>query len=134
MSKIQGTNLIMGHITESGMQAFAYARSCDINQTADKIETCSPTSARAKEYLPGRTSWIMSCECLLAKDESVIEEMFRTGETFPVRCRNRDNSGYEYRGMAFISSLRASGRLHEMATYSITLQGTGELEYQPVAI
>ena len=114
---------------EGGLELFSYARSCEIDEKSDVVEVASPTSARAREYIAGRTSWTMRCECLLAKDESVVEGLFRSGEAFWVQCRHRDNTGCRYRGKAFITSLRTTGRLHDMATYSIGLQGTGELEY-----
>lgn len=129
MNKIQGTNLLLGRQTESGFSSFAFAKGCEISQKSDTIEVCSPDSPRAKEYIPGRTSWTATCECLYSSDESVIESLYASGEIFSVVCRQRDNQGYRYEGKAFISSLRLNGRLHEMATYTIMLQGTGDLRY-----
>lgn len=127
--KIQGTNLLMGRETSGSFAAFGYSRSCEISEQRDTIETASPTSAQWKDYKSARCSWTMTCECLLSDNETVLETAFRQGIPILVTCRPRGESGYRYRGYAIITSLRASGRIHEMATYSIGLQGTGELEY-----
>lgn len=133
MNKKHGTNLLMGRIHEDGtFHSFAFSKSCDISENADTIETSSPTSGRWKTYLKGRCSWGMNCECLLAEDENEMETLFRQNTPIEVSCRNRDNTGYEYRGLAIITSLKQTGRLHELVTYSITLKGTGELAYQAV--
>lgn len=127
--KIQGTNLLMGTESYGTFSAFAYARSCEVDEQRDTIEIASPTSAQWKEYLAARCSWKMACECLLSDNEAVLEAAFRNGTPVLVTCRHRNNIGYRYRGYAIITSLRVSGRLHEMATFSIGLQGTGALEY-----
>lgn len=130
MSKIQGTNLILGHHDgNDAFKAFAYARGCEIDLQADMIEIASPSSDMWKEFIAGRCEWSMTCECLLAKDESEIEGIFRAREPIKVSCRLRDGSGYRHTGNAIINSLKLSGRLHEMASYTIGLKGTGPLDY-----
>jgi TP901-1 family phage major tail protein len=132
MSKILGTNLLLGHLIDGAFSAFAYSKACTIDEQADTIEISSPTSGKWQEFLTSRFSWSMSCECLLSSDNSTIEDAFRKGEPIEVSCRNRDTAGKEYRGRAIITNLRATGRIHEMSTYSITLKGTGKLDYQSI--
>lgn len=129
--KIQGTNLLLSWEDAYGnTDVFSYGRSCEVSQKSDSIEVASPASARAKTFLPGRTSWNITCECLLSSDESRIEAIYRSGEEISVRCWQKGAiGGYYYKGRAFISTLRTTGRLHDMAAYTIGLQGTGELEY-----
>lgn len=133
MSKIQGSHLLLGRVADNGIfSSFAYSKSCEITQQRDTIEVSSPTSGLWREYRAGRCSRSITCECLLASDETEIESLFRDGTPILVSCRNRDNTGYEYRGRAIITHLHLAGRLHEMASYSITLQGTGAMAYAPV--
>lgn len=126
--KILGSNLILGTETGGTFSPVAYSRSCEINEDRDTIETASPHSGQWREHRAGRCGWTMTCECLLSDNESALETAFRIGAPIPVTCRARDGS-FRYSGNAIITSLRISGRLHEMATYSISLQGTGELTY-----
>lgn len=120
---------MLGRMTEEGFRAFAFARSCEIQQQRETIETSSPTSGTWKSYLAGRCDRTITCECLLSSDEEEIEGIFRRGETITLSCRQRDNSGYEHRGDAIITELQISGRIHEMASFSVTMRGTGVWEY-----
>ncbi|MCM1372948.1 MAG: phage tail protein [Bacteroides sp.] len=130
MEKLQGTHLILGYQDEEGeFHAFAYARSCEIKQKSDTVEVASPSSGRWKEFIFGRCEWTATCECLLSDDESETERRFREGLPVTVCLRTRGKSGDMYKGEAIITSLSLSGRLHEMAGYTIGLKGTGELEY-----
>ena len=122
--------MILGHFSDGVFTAFAFSKQCDVDQKTDVIEVSSPTSGRAKEYITGRREWSMSCQCLLSNDVSTTEALYREGRPIEVSCRA---SGNEYRGTAIITALKTTGVIHSMATYAITLQGTGELAYQPIA-
>lgn len=129
MSKIHGSNLILGGVKDGTFAALAYAKSCEIEQQRETREVSSPTSGKWREYLAGRCDRSIRCECLLSDSAEELEQAFRSGEPMMLSCRQRDNSGYEYRGEAIITSLKIIGRIHEMASFSVTMRGTGEWEY-----
>lgn len=130
---IKGKNLILGRVLEEDKRkAFAYSVACSLEMGRDVLEVAGSTAAN-KEYVPGRLGWSVSCDCLLGTDVSAVEEAFREGLPISVYCRARRNK-YEYRGEAIITSLRTTGRQHEVATYSIGMRGTGPLDYTRIPV
>lgn len=126
---IKGSHLIIGIIQSGKLQPFAYSRGCEISESRDTIEYSSPTSGIWREHLPGRCSWSATVDCLLSDDARLTEQAFRDGTMLDVVCKGGE-AGYAYKGKAIITQLRASGRIREMASYSISLKGCGELRYE----
>jgi len=128
MSKVQGKNITCGYTPSGGsFTAFAYARTASISMQTEMNEVSSPSTGTSKAYIPGRSSWSMSCGCLLSSDESTIMGIYNRKESISVAWG--DPQGNKFTGTAYIKSLKATGNIHEMATFDIELQGTGALSY-----
>lgn len=130
MKKRIGTDLIIGYEENGFFAQFAYARSCEFFIKRDMKEVSSLDSSQAKEYRPGRYEWSMLCKCLLASDTSKIQQMFKSGRKIKARWKDisPDFDVHEvFDGYAYINELKRSGTIHQMATFDIKLQGTGEL-------
>lgn len=146
-TKIQGSRLLLGWIDypwneenedyDEVFRVFGFAKSCELSQSRETKEIANPTDGQWKKYIAGRCDWSCSCECLLSSDSSAVEEIFRSGQPVEILLRGRYIADWRfigsYRGEAIITSLKITGRIHEMATYSISLKGTGELIYLPPA-
>ena len=112
---------------EGEYRVFGCSKSCEVNEERETMEVSSPTSGIWREYHAGRCGWSCSCECLMSDETDELEEAFRLGKPVAVSLKKRDGQT-RYSGKAIITSLKSTGRLREMATYSVRLKGTGELE------
>ena len=127
MGKILGSDLLLGWKPAEGeYRVFGCSKSCEVSEERDTVEVSSPASGIWRGYVAGRCGWSCSCECLMSDDSDGLEEAFRLGKPVEVSMKRR-NGQVRYSGHAIITSLKSTGRLHEMATYSVRLKGTGEL-------
>ena len=125
MSRINGRDLLL-YIDNS---LVALSKSCNIDITADLTEVASVLHGRAKTFRAGRYSWQVSSECLVAsEDETRYTLLAELREGTKVKIMVKAPGSQTLSGEAFVQSLSISGAIGSMATYSVTLIGTGELE------
>lgn len=103
-------------------------RSATINRASDTIETTAKTSQGYKEFVTGFKEWSIEADGLIVPDDtgySELESAYLAGDTVHVQLLYP--SGDYYDGTAVITDFPMEVPYDDMATYSVTLQGTGAL-------
>lgn len=131
MKKVIGTNIKCLTTDPNGtFKHIAFARSAIISMSRDMKEIASSTSGIYKEYLPLRIKWSASIEGLLSDEQEELYSLFEIGKALDISWQDGNQNtanSFFYRGKAYIKSLVLTGNIHEMATFSVELQGTGTL-------
>lgn len=129
MNKVIGTNIRCLTTDPDGtFKQIAFARSAIISMSRDMKEVASSTSGIYKEYRPLRIQWSASIDGLLSDEQEELYSLFEAGKPLDISWNdNRLAPHFIYSGKAYIKSLVLTGNLHEMATFSVELQGTGTL-------
>lgn len=121
---------------------FGCAKSASLSVSNNVIDvTCqgndSYDSAGARAVIPGQKSWSMSSELLYTvvtpdadnEDATDLQGYFDAGT--PVLCvlgDGQDGNNY-WTGLAYIASVEVSSAPGELVSYSVTMEGTGNLTY-----
>lgn len=124
---IRGRDVLVGLGGVGEFRTVACSRDCTLNCRMETVEVASRESAVLAEYIAGRGQWSLTCECLLTDDESEMERLHDEGEAVDVTFRVGRRRCYT--GKAVVTSLRATGRLREAATYTIEMLGVSELTH-----
>lgn len=109
--------------------AFAAAKSCEIDVSAEMIEVASPDNGAYRKYISGRKTWKVSVNCLVTKTltSTVLSVGDQVRITMGVRVRGVQSSD-RLTGQAIVTEARVSGSRGHMATGSFRFQGISELE------
>ena len=110
-------------------ELLALSKSCTLEITADIIEGASITNGRSKRFIPGKHSWKVSSESLIAFEAAQLKKLISCMEEGKEVLVFFGASGFIRYGNALVQSISVSGTLGSMATYNITLQGTGPLAF-----
>lgn len=112
----------------------AFSTGCDLQISADVIEITSPLSSRAKTYRAGRYMWAMSCEGLVAHSSGSISlgdffSHMKVGAPLFLSFRVAVDGVKEEDvfGQAFVVSYSENASLDNIHSYSVSFQGSGEL-------
>ena len=131
MKKVIGTNIKCLTTDPNGtFKQIAFARSAIISMSREMKEIASSTSGIYKEYRPLRIQWSASIDGLLSDEQAKLYSLFETGKALDISWQDGNQNtaiNFFYRGKAYIKSLVLTGNIHEMATFSVELQGTGTL-------
>lgn len=131
MKKVIGTNIKCLTTDPNGtFKQIAFARSAIISMSRDMKEIASSTSGIYKEYRPLRIQWSASIDGLLSDKQEELYSLFEAGKALDILWQDDNQNltiNFVYRGKAYIKSLVLTGNIHEMATFSVELQGTGTL-------
>lgn len=131
MKKVIGTNIKCLTTDPNGtFKQIAFARSAIISMSRDMKEIASSTSGIYKEYRPLRIQWSTSIDGLLSDKQAELYSVFEAGKAIDISWQDGNQNtpiNFVYRGKAYIKSLVLTGNIHEMATFSVELQGTGTL-------
>lgn len=133
MGFVLGRNVILYVAGDYGDQVIYCARSCALNTSADLLETTTIGSGADKSFKQGRKSWQMSCDGLVkfaaGLDVTDIWDKYDAADTVNVTIKMDDTNGYivTYIGTAIINSINITGTNNEVASYSVSFQGTGPL-------
>lgn len=129
MKKVIGTNIKCLTTDPDGtFKHIAFARSAIISMSRDMKEVASSTSGIYKEYRPLRIQWSASIDGLLSDEQEELYSLFEAGKALDTSWNDSMLAPhFIYSGKAYIKSLVLTGNLHEMATFSAELQGTGTL-------
>lgn len=139
MGYLNGTDLLLFH-DDGTKKPFAGSTSHSLSINNELRDTATKDSANWLEKIKGRSSWSISCDGLvsfdsdygyaklfdLMKDEDSIEIVFAIAD----RSGNDvqpDTTKINYTGKVIIESLEMSAADNDNTTYSVTLQGSGEL-------
>ena len=131
MKKVIGTNIKCLTTDPNGtFKHIAFARRAIISMSRDMKEVASSTSGIYKEYRPLRIQWSASIDGLLSDAQAELYSVFEAGKAIDISWQDGNQNtpiNFLYRGKAYIKSLVLTGNIHEMATFSVELQGTGTL-------
>ena len=131
MKKVIGTNIKCFTKDPDGtFMQIAFARRATISMSREMIEVASSTSGIYKEYLPLRIKWSASIDGLLSDKQEELYSLFEAGKALDILWQDDNQNlaiNFLYRGKSYIKSLVLTGNIHEMATFSVELQGTGTL-------
>lgn len=133
MTKIKGRDVSLAmEIDGGGMETIAYARDCSIDVQCDIAEFTSPLSGRGKRNRPGRYSWTVRVETLIADSEQpvVLLERLKDGllVTLTMDAQLRKNAQWQtLRGEAVVRGWGENAPLQGLATFNASFVGDGEL-------
>ena len=136
-----GSNIVLSIDAAGGSShaIIAGATSCTFNYNQETIDSSSKDSGGRKEFINGATSWTMDCEAFYnvidaggsATTNSADALMAALKAGTKISCEWKDGSGQTgaktYTGDGYITSVSKGASVGEFATYSISIQGTGEL-------
>lgn len=143
MKKIRANDLIVMYMIGGAWKAVAFQTSCEIDISADTIETSSPTTGKWKTYKKRKRGWRISTASLkgnvkktpdlieLLDSDAPVRVCFTTVEAHPGIIKEteyRKDGRYELTGEALVVRATESARKGDMVTLSAELQGTGPIE------
>ena len=111
-----------------GRAVVASSVTCEVDMQTDTIEVASPTSGVFRDYIPSLCGWSINTSGLIksASQQYDLFELWRNRTRLRVNYYDTEQrlvrSGY-----AIITNLRESAPNRSIPTYSISLQGCGEL-------
>ena len=125
MAVLLGKNLFIYSGTTGTAPIIAAAKSCTISMKSDVIEKASSTSAKAKEFIAGRTEWDISINHLVVTGQSrEYQGIVKVGTDFDISVVI---NGVRKTGHVICTQADISGPVGSLATGSVKLKGTGAL-------
>jgi predicted secreted protein len=122
MAAINGTNVIL---RKSGV-VFAASTSCSLEVSSDQVDVTNKSSGFRKEYVYGFKSFTISCEGLITLDDYDYFDMLTDQENNTVISVTFTIDAKVFSGSCNIESVSVDGPVEGVATYSVSLQGTGD--------
>jgi len=111
-----------------GGRVIAAQSTCNLNLQQDTIEVCSPVSGPWREYIPSTLGWDVSCDGLIYAPEYADELMEVLTSRQKVRLSYYDPELRIVRsGYAIPTGLQQGASISDLANYSLTFLGSGEL-------
>lgn len=107
----------------------ACARNCELDVEQDFIQVCSPVSGRWRKYIPSMIGWTASVEMLATTMENPqkwLEAMKQSQRPLTMRYFDIGMKIYQV-GEVWISSWQNGASVQGLTTFSVQLQGNGEL-------
>jgi TP901-1 family phage major tail protein len=114
--------------------AVAGATTGTLNVNQETIDVTNKDSSGRKEYINGVKSWTLDCEAFTTSSGETV-----SGDTSinaldngtKIYVQFRDGSGQanakKYTGYGYITSISSSANIGEFSSYSVSIQGTGQL-------
>lgn len=137
---INGTDMILfvqnggSAGTIADYTAIAHLQECSISPSKGTRDVTTKSSAGYSEFLPNTFSWTASGSCLYAMDATygytVLHTKFKAGTKLIVMFGDpTDGANLVHKGDAYITSMPLTAPLEDNASFTVELQGTGELQY-----
>ena len=113
--------------------------SCTVNWNQETIDTTSKDSGGKKTFINGATSWTLDCEAFFTdgtaagEGETVRPSTLFTAlmEGYRISVKFYNTAGQtnarKYQGHGYITSCSVNAAVGEWSTYSISVQGDGNL-------
>jgi predicted secreted protein len=142
MKKIRANDLIVMYMVNGRWKAIAFATSCEIDISADTIETSSPDTGRWKTYKKRKKGWKISTAHLmgnvkktpdlfdLLESDEPIQVCMTTVEAHPgiiEHTEYKQDGKYQLVGEALVVRMTVTARKGDMVTMSAELLGNGRL-------
>lgn len=119
---INGTNVIL---RKSGT-VFAASTSCTLEVSSDQVDVTNKSSNRKKEFIYGFNGWTVSCDGLITLDDYDYFDMLTDQKNNTQISVTFTVDGKVISGTCNIESVSVDGPVEGVATYSVSLQGTGD--------
>lgn len=103
-------------------------RSATLNRTAEEADVTSKTSEGWYEGIPTFKNWSIDFDGLVMESDTsyaLLEDAYMNGETIQVQLITP--AGNKYTGSGYLTEFPIEAPYDDAATYSGTIQGTGEL-------
>ena len=110
-----------------GEQFLAGQRGATLNRSAETIDITNKVSAGWKESITSVKEWSVDCDGVFVADDAALKQLetaFNANTMVDVKI---SDGTWGYKGKAIITDFPIEAPYDDAATYSITLQGTGEL-------
>jgi len=142
MAIFNGTDLVLKVQAVNGAAdefKLMHSTSVSLSVNADTIDVSTKDSQGFRDLIGGQKSFSLSADGLMDfastgsstdTDELFTNMMNRTSVTFTFALDVQ--SGYKYTGSGFITSLEISGGMEDAPTYSVSIEGTGEISQTAV--
>ncbi len=104
----------------------AAAKGCTLEFSQELIEVASPASGADKQYIPGKRGWTVSTDGMCETMGYVGQLQTGLSTKYTLRFYDKDLSICRS-GSCYIKSLRVSGEMGKIVTYSVSLQGSGAI-------
>jgi len=130
MSAINGTLIVM----INGSTTIVGQTDATLNTSADMLDaTTKDSTAKAKEFIPGETSWTMSISGLYdpaaAASGSVSGAItnLKAGTAWTAKWGQTTAGTHYWTGTVYLQTVTLNGPKNDLASYSIEAQGTAVL-------
>lgn len=130
MAKIKGNDLRV----YVGTKLLVNEKSCKLNLDTNTIDTVSKDSSDWAESIPGRSSWSIDATCQIDYSTNAGKETyndllaaFLAKTVLAVSFKTGVVGATSLSGNAYITSFPHNSPDEDIATFDITLQGTGQL-------
>ena len=110
-----------------GENFLAGQRGATLNRSAETIDITNKVSAGWKEMITSVKEWSVDCDGVFVEDDTALkalETAFNANTMVDVKISDGE---WGYKGKAIITDFPIDAPYDDAATYSLTLQGTGEL-------
>jgi len=104
-------------------------RGATLNREGETLEATSKDTNGWRDYKPGFKEWSVDCDGVVIVDDegyNYLEEAFHNDS--PVQATVAMPSGTVYTGDTIVTSFPLEMPYDDLATYTLTLQGAGELK------
>ena len=136
MAVQNGNNLVLRTASTSGgtKQIFAHAQSASLDLSNAVIDVTTKSSNSWKQIISGQKSFSISTDGLVdyatvadAQNFIALADIAVAGTEVFFSIGIGEGADQGYQGSAFITSISQTGGVDDVATYSISLEGTGAL-------
>lgn len=112
----------------STKKVLAGQRGATLNRSAEVIDITNKAANGWKESMTSFKEWSVDCDGVFVADDAALialETAFNTNKEVDIELS--DGTAWGYKGKAIITDFPIEAPYDDAATYSLTLQGTGEL-------
>lgn len=123
MSILHGSKVQIRDASEDAA-LIALSTNCEVNVSADTIETAGATDGKFRSFVGGRIEWSVTISAFISAIGTGIDMM---GQTYEISFYDTENS-VAYTGYAVCTEYKVSATVHDVVKGSFGFQGTGVLE------
>lgn len=131
-SAIAGKDLVLAlyNSTTFSLLAVAGQQGLTINRDKDTFEVTSKNSNGWKEFIGGLNEWSIDNDGIYVRSDethTALKDAYASGEPILIKVVNIKASKDLFGGLAILNSYPIEAPYDDAVTYTIGLQGTGEL-------
>lgn len=124
----KGLDFIVSVKKDANFVPVAGQRSVSLERNMETMETTTKDSNGYKEFVSGLKDWTISADGVIVQSDAgftALEDAYLSGE--PVEVQISTGTTNVYKGLAIITSFPIEAPYDDLATYSLSFQGTGAL-------